>query len=203
MPTGSSYTVKLHVDDTNNIVLDGIDVSSFDDPSSPAETSSWSSSVKVGDNPGRNQDTFEVRIDYPAAYAGPTGPTALTVSEHVQAAFTLIDDVITNSRFPGGGPSLVIATLGSLVAGSGYRNATYKSVNLTGGSGHGAVADITVAGGVVTVVTLVETGIGYQVGDVLSANLGVDGTVYPSYPGTGFSITVATLGSPITNTTYV
>lgn len=84
----------------------------------------------------------------------------------------------------------VVLTLNTLVAGSGYKPGTYTNVLLTGGTGLGATANITVsAGGLVTVVTLVTGGNGYTVGDTLSAadaDLGGLG-------GTGFEIDVATL----------
>ena len=66
-------------------------------------------------------------------------------------------------------------------AGSGYTNGTYNSQALTGGSGTGATANITVAGGIVTVVTIFNKGENYESGDVLSASLPV---------GSNFEITV-------------
>ncbi len=81
-----------------------------------------------------------------------------------------------------------IATLGSITGGSSYTPGTYSAVPLTGGTGTGATANITVSGGgAVTVVTLVSKGSGYSVADTLSAlaaNIG--GT------GSGFSVPVAT-----------
>lgn len=80
-----------------------------------------------------------------------------------------------------------ILTLGTLVGGSGYSNATYTQIPLTGGSGTGAVATIVVTAGVVTAVTLTNSGSGYIVGNVLAAlNSSIGG-------GTGFTITVATV----------
>jgi hypothetical protein len=91
-----------------------------------------------------------------------------------------------------------IATFGSITAGTGYTNGTYKNVPLTGGAGTGAKADITVAGGVVTVVTLVDGGYGYVVSNSLSAlaaNLGG--------AGSGFAVPVATLlNSGLTQNTW-
>ncbi len=78
-----------------------------------------------------------------------------------------------------------IATLGAITAGSGYTNGTYTGIPLSGGTGKGATATITVAGGVVTVVTLVNKGTGYTVADSLTANL--------APVGSGFSVTVATV----------
>ena len=82
-----------------------------------------------------------------------------------------------------------IATLGSITGGSGYLGTgNYTAVALTGGSGTGATANITVAGGAVTVVTLVNAGSGYLVGDTLSAaNTSIGGS------GAGFSIPVASV----------
>jgi hypothetical protein len=87
-----------------------------------------------------------------------------------------------------------ILTLGTLVGGEDYDAGTYTDVDLTGGSGTGATADIVVGGGGdVTSVTLVSGGSGYNVGNVLSADdadLGGGG-------GSGFTITVATTSGPI------
>ena len=94
----------------------------------------------------------------------------------------------TNIQFSG-----AILTTSTLVGGSAYTNGTYSGVALTGGSGSGAIANITVAGAIVTVVTLVSGGIGYLSGDVLSAPAAsIGGT------GTGFSVTVATVASSFT-----
>lgn len=87
-------------------------------------------------------------------------------------------------------PSTVnaINTFGAVVGGSLYTNGTYLNVPLTGGSGTGATANIVVAGGVVTSVTVATRGSGYTVGNSLSAlaaNIG--GT------GSGFTVAVATL----------
>jgi hypothetical protein len=82
----------------------------------------------------------------------------------------------------------IIAALGAITGGVGYTNGTYYNVPLTGGSGAGAQATITVSGGVVTAVMISVAGIGYIVGDVLSAlNTNIGGT------GSGFSVPVATL----------
>jgi hypothetical protein len=81
-----------------------------------------------------------------------------------------------------------VKTLGTITGGAGYVNGTYTNVTLTGGSGSGAKATVTVALGAVTAVTVTSRGAGYQVGDVLSAsNTELGGT------GAGFSVPVATL----------
>jgi len=66
-------------------------------------------------------------------------------------------------------------------AGSGYTNGTYLLKALTGGSGTGAVANITVSGNRVTACTISARGTGYTVGDTLSASI-------PG--GAGFVLTV-------------
>jgi len=81
-----------------------------------------------------------------------------------------------------------IKTLGAITGGSAYINGTYTNVNLTGGSGAGAKATVTVFGGAVTAVTLTSRGAGYQVGNVLSAS----NTQLGGF-GSGFSIPVTAL----------
>ena len=87
-----------------------------------------------------------------------------------------------------------VATLGTITGGSVYTTGTYFDVPLTGGSGSGALATITVAGGAVTAVTITNGGLQYAVGNTLTAaaaNIG--GT------GSGFSVPVAS----VTNSTGV
>ncbi len=71
-----------------------------------------------------------------------------------------------------------IESLSLTSGGSNYANGTFQQVALTGGTGSGAQATITVSGGAVTSQTLTNPGNGYAVGDVLGAAL--NGT-----PGTG------------------
>lgn len=80
----------------------------------------------------------------------------------------------------------MVGLLGSITGGSLYTTGTYGGVSLTGGSGSGATANITVSGGAVTAVAILNPGTQYVVGDVLSAaaaNIG--GT------GSGFSVPVS------------
>ena len=63
-----------------------------------------------------------------------------------------------------------ILSFGNAVAGSGYTDASYPGVALTGGSGSGATANIVVSGGgVAPGSTLVSGGLGYKSTDQLSA----------------------------------
>lgn len=83
-----------------------------------------------------------------------------------------------------------VATIGSITAGTLYTNGVYNNVALTGGTGFGAIANITVSGGGVTAVTIVNKGKGYTASDDLTtaaANIG--GT------GSGFKVPVATLST--------
>lgn len=86
-----------------------------------------------------------------------------------------------------------IATGTISAAGTAYTNGTYLGVLFTGGTGTGFMANVTVAGGGITVVTPSFTpgGWGFTVGDVLTtaaANIG--GT------GSGFTYTVSTVTTP-------
>lgn len=79
-----------------------------------------------------------------------------------------------------------VSTVDDPIGGSLYAvDGTYDDVALTGGTGTGATADITVAGGSVTAVVPVLGGSGYTVGDILSAAAAdIGGT------GSGFSVAV-------------
>lgn len=132
--------------------------------------------------------------------------------EGVKAEITVSGGAVTDVFITVGGESYRVgdvltatgAQLGGAVssgsitaAGSGYNNATYNNVALTGGSGEGATANITVAGGVVTVVTLVLGGARYAAGDVLSAPASALGGV-----GSGLTWTVSAVSSAGSGFTY-
>jgi len=85
----------------------------------------------------------------------------------------------------------VIATTSSIVAGTSYSAGTYLGVNLTGGQGTGAVADIVVSDGGVISVTIRNGGSLYVTGDILSAPSSAIGNT-----GSGFSVSVATVSNP-------
>jgi len=74
--------------------------------------------------------------------------------------------------------------------GSAYTDGQYNSVALTGGVGSGATADITVTGGVVSVVTLATGGQDFAIGNILTAAAAdIGGT------GAGFTWTVSDITS--------
>ncbi|MCA4898643.1 MAG: T9SS type A sorting domain-containing protein [Cytophagales bacterium] len=70
-------------------------------------------------------------------------------------------------------------------AGAAYTNGIYANRVLTGGTGNGAIADITVAGGIITALDVKVKGTGYKIGDLLTAAI-------PA--GTGLSIQVTKIG---------
>ena len=84
----------------------------------------------------------------------------------------------------------VIKTLGAITGGTSYTAGTYLGVNLTGGQGSYATADITVVDGAVTTVTIRNGGSLYVTGDVLSATASSIGNT-----GSGFSVPVATVSN--------
>jgi len=83
-----------------------------------------------------------------------------------------------------------VTVFGGITGGSGYVNGTYPNVTLTGGTGSGARATITVSGGIVIAVTLTYGGVGYTASDALTtANTNLGGT------GSSFSVVASTVAS--------
>jgi hypothetical protein len=84
-----------------------------------------------------------------------------------------------------------VATVDTLVAGTGYTNGTYENVPLSGGTGSGVLATVVVALTVVSSVTITKAGSGYVVNDTL--------TVPAAYAGgtatTDATVDVATLST--------
>lgn len=112
---------------------------------------------------------------YLATYNGQIVLSQIVTGTNI-AANTVVNSITTSN----------IDSLTNLVGGSSYLDGSYTDVPLTGGTGFGATADITVAGGSVTVVTIVLRASNYVSGDVLSADdadLGGGG-------GSGFTIEV-------------
>jgi hypothetical protein len=66
-----------------------------------------------------------------------------------------------------------VLTVDTLVAGTGYPNGTY-AVEVTGGTGTGAILEIVVTGGTVDSATVINPGKGYVVGDTLTLDAGND-----------------------------
>jgi hypothetical protein len=83
-------------------------------------------------------------------------------------------------------------TSGTITPGSGYINNLYSNVPITGGSGNGATANITVSGNVVTNVRFNNLGNFYVVGDVVSAaTSSLGGT------GSGFQFTITAVDNTL------
>jgi hypothetical protein len=83
-----------------------------------------------------------------------------------------------------------VTAFGAITGGSGYVNGTYPNVTLTGGTGSGARATITVSGGIVVAVTLTYGGIGYTASDSLTtANTNLGGA------GSSFSVVASTVAA--------
>ena len=134
--------------------------------------------------------------------SGGTGTGAvgtITVAGNIIADVTItspginyaIGDTLT-ATLPGSGVSN-----GTITGGTGYTNGTYSGYILSGGSGSGASANITVSGNTVTAVVISTGGLGYVVGDVLSAAIpGGSSFVYTvtAVTGTDFIYTVETIG---------
>lgn len=76
------------------------------------------------------------------------------------------------------------ATLGTLVAGTGYTNGTYNGVPMTGGTGTGLYCNITIAGGAVTSVVVTTTGPLITLGAITGGAAYTNGT-YTNVPLTG------------------
>lgn len=86
---------------------------------------------------------------------------------------------------------ITLLNTASFTGGTNYTSGTYTNIPLTGGSGAGAVATITIVAGIVTGVTLTNGGNFYIVGDSLSfdaANIGVGS-------GSGFTIAVTAVNN--------
>lgn len=101
------------------------------------------------------------------------------------------------------------AFTGTITPGSGYTDGLYTGIDLTGGTGTGCVANITVSGGVVTVVSITDGGKNYLIGDQLTGTISGGGSGFkwtitgmqPAFYGldfankTGFSDNIQTVVS--------
>ena len=127
---------------------------------------------------------------FPKYYAQFDGDSSASANGNFILAPTPNDTYTVELHYYYDPPSIVqssIAGLGTIAGGSGYTNGFYWDVALTGGRGSGAKANITVAAGIVTNVTLVSGGALYVVGDSLSASTSVLGA------GSLFSVPVSSV----------
>lgn len=153
-----------------------------------------------------NKDVNFLRAVYPSpndeglpryyALFGPTvNNTGITTELSLMLAPTPDDDYTVELHYYYYPESLVQGEIQAftLAGGTGYTNGIYQNIPLTGGQGTGALANITVAGGAVTNVSIINPGSFYVVGDVLSAGL---------INGTNFAITLTAISNP-TGTSWV
>jgi len=84
-----------------------------------------------------------------------------------------------------------ISGIGTLVGGTGYPNGTQNAI-VSGGTGRQCVLQCTISGGVVTGVSIIDGGINYTPGDVLSIVI-TDSNGNPI--GSGGSVTVSSITS--------
>lgn len=94
--------------------------------------------------------------------------------------------------------SIVQRQIGSLGAitnpGSGYTNGIYANLPAIGGTGEGALINVTVENNIVTSATLSYGGSGYTAGDSLTATIGS--------VGSGFAVTVSSVNN-LTGTSWL
>jgi len=125
------------------------------------------------------------------------GADILTISTAGAARVTVnaIGDVNVNKQLgvggthnPATGP---ITTLGAITAGgTGYMNGTHTSVPLTSAGGANALGTVTVAGGIVTGVTLTWGGYRYSAAEVLTVGTPATTVATTAASGTGSAATI-------------
>jgi hypothetical protein len=101
--------------------------------------------------------------------------------------FAYSNETIMLYPIPSSGGAGQIGSFGSLIGGAGYSNGSFTNQPLSGGTGTSATANFIVSAGSVVNIAIVNPGVGFTVGDVLTSTSGVLG------PGGGFSITVTSV----------
>jgi hypothetical protein len=150
-----------------------------------------------------NKDVNFIRQAYPnpttdvgiPKYYALFGPTVLNSVIYDELSFILGPTADANYsvelhyyHYPESIVQSPVATIGTITGGSAYTTGTYFNVPLTGGTGSGALATVTVSGGAVTAVTITNGGLQYTVGGSLSASAAnIGGT------GSGFSVLISTV----------
>lgn len=89
----------------------------------------------------------------------------------IQAGHVIIKETSTGNYKPMPATDAevdAVATLGTVVPGTGYTNGTYENVPLQGGSGTGMLATVVVAATVVSTITKTYGGNNYKVADNLT-----------------------------------
>jgi hypothetical protein len=150
---------------------------------------------------------YTLGVGFSCVAAGAVGSSIVFTSRAVAAAqnltsFTTIKTLGYAASGDGGGATFVkvsgipfkdtYVTTGTIAGGSAYTNGTYLGVRMTGGSGQGCIAKVTIAGGAMTAVDLSGNYCNaYAVGNVLTpVQSDVGGT------GTGATFTVTAITTP-------
>jgi hypothetical protein len=149
-----------------------------------------------------------VRLDSSAS--GKTYEGLVTVSSGEVGSLSITEQ---GTGFPNGTSSNVniqslqnLSMNSTITGGLGYDNGVYTNLQLTGGSGNGARANIEVTNGSVTKVTIISTGSNtYSEGDTLSAVIpNGSGFLYTlgsdmDSPGTGCTVNVTVTSATVVN----
>lgn len=127
-------------------------------------------------------------------------PRTVLAAQEVENTLTTADlenygNTILNGYYSLDTAVTVAGTVGSIDAitftgGTGYVDGSYPKTYLGGAKGTFGYADVTVAGGVVTAVTLTSGGNNFSVGQVLTL-----GNIPRSIPGTGATVTITAVNT--------
>lgn len=147
--------------------------------------------------------------------SGQLAKATVTVTVGAVTAFTItsrgvgytVGNTLSFAASSIGGYTNGIATFGAITAGSNYTDGVWTNVPLTGGAGTDATAQITVAGNVVTAITITNKGNNYVVANTMSClaqyignGINTIGTISggSGYTGNG----IATLGTIVGGNSY-
>ena len=143
-----------------------------------------------------NKDVNFIREAYPSSATGQGLPVHYAIfgpQSSLPTALSLMlgptpdQGYVTELHYFFYPPSIVpgeITAVTQTAGGALYTSGTFYNATLTGGTGSGATAILTIVGGVVTSVAIQTPGFGYAVGDVLS---------YSDNSGAGFFVTVTAI----------
>ena len=157
-------------------------------------------------NAGQNYDDGSYQNIPVIGGSGIEGSLNITVEAFLgsvtNAGVDYIPDSYSSVDLTGGNGSGAVANfevagvVGDITqAGSGYTDAIYNGIDFTGGQGSGAKFNCNINNGEVTSVSVIENGVGYRNGDVLSATQAdLGGT------GSGFQFTVSSSPGVIDST---
>lgn len=160
-------------------------------------------SILTGDISNNGNGTYTNSLSNNVTLTGGTGTGALasiTIANNSVSSVVITTpgtNYIVGDLLSAALPGTSIGTGHISVSGAGYTDGTYTEQSLTGGNGANATGNIIVSGGAVTSVTVVNPGINYRVGNVLSATLPGGASfnyIVDTIVGSGFTYTVQTVG---------